>query len=483
MRHQIAILAAVAILVAGTTTAHPVRAVPMGGTTHWVAQSGTTSGTGTSCDDPGYVGSSQVVIFTAIHAASDGDTVHICAGEYVYTDNGSTSTKDNLTIEGDGPGVTILDGDSYWWLMNPSGSQNLVIEGITFLRGYDSLYGAALTLENSSAEIIDCEFIDNESGSYAGAIYSVDSDVLISRGTFTNNSTGDFGGGAIYIEDAPTGVSITDSSFTANSAEWGGAIVVDNSDLVVNHSEFTDNYTDYSSVGMSADFGGAGIYLYGGNLQVSDSAFNENSTPETSAGGAIHVYEGSLSVDRSEFSRNVAGQGPAIYSYGDGDPTYDLGASISVTRSKFKLNVNIGDDGGAIAHERNARDFTLIGNTFYRNEGAVYGGAVETWLVYGATEIKRNTFTANVALEGGALWLDIRNGVIGIQGNRFARNRAVAGGAIAFECATSSERFVAQVLGRRGIFFGNRATRPRRSFNIYSSNYAGREDIDCNPPG
>lgn len=482
MRQRVAILVAAALL-AGTAVANPVQAVPKGSITHWVAQSGTPIGTGTSCDDPGYVGSSQVAIFTAIDAANNGDTVHICAGEYVYTGNGSTFNKDNFTIRGEGPGVTILDGNSDWWLMNPAGAQNLRIEGITFLSGYDGTYGAALALANSSVEIINCEFIDNEAGSYAGAIYTVTSDVSISSSTFTNNSSGTDGGGAIYIEDAPAGVTITDSVFTENSSEWGGAIVVDNSNLVVNRSEFTDNYTDYVSVGMSADYGGAGIYLYGGSLDVEGSAFRGNSTPDTSAGGAIHVFEGSLSVDRSEFSRNDAGQGPAIYSYGDGDPTYDLGASMTVTNSKFKRNVNSGDDGGAIAHERNARDFTLIGNTFYRNAGAIYGGAVETWLVYGAMEIKRNTFTANSALEGGALWLDIRNGVRDIRGNTFARNRAVAGGAIAFECATSSDRFVARVLRRQGIFYGNRATSPRRSLNVYSSDYAGEGDIDCNPPG
>jgi hypothetical protein len=273
---------------------------------------------------------------------------------------------------------------------------------------------------------------------------------------------------------------VTDSVFHENGSEWGGAIVIDSSNLEVRDSIFTENYTDRDAEVMEPDYGGAAIYLYGGSLDIQGSTFAENETAALSSGAAIHVYEGDLSVDDSTFSRNRAVQGAAIYLYGPSDdPDYDSSSTVMITNSRFISNRTLAlEDGGAIAHERSGRDVTISGNVFTRNTGASFGGAIETWLVYGALEISDNYFTGNSAEEGGALWVDVRNGVADITGNRFKGNRARTGGAIAFECEVTSARGVLSSLTRSNRYTSNSARAPRSSANVWASQYV-TSAADC----
>jgi len=428
MRTKTSTLVIASALLASAAFALPpgVRAVDP--VVRWVAPTGTPAGgPGTSCANPGYVGSTEASITAALGAASAGDTVHICAGTYLYAHDGyDGSLPNDITIEGEGVGATILDGDGSYFLLAIYTTTNLTIEGITFQNGYD----------------------------YAGG------------GVYFSSSTG----------------TVAHCAFLHNGAEYGGALLPYNSTIQVTDTAFNNNYTDYASDYMAADYGGAAIYVEHGAVAVSRSSFTNNVTPATSSGAGILVYIGSLSVDRSQFSGNRAGQAPAIYSYG-ANPSYDAGESIVVTKSTFIGNTNIGDDdGAAIGHERNGRDMTIANNVFKQNTGAADGGAIEAWLVGGNLTITGNTFTGNRATEGGALWIDVRNGTTNIRKNRFLLNRASSGGAISFECETVSPRIVSRNLARQNAFNGNVANHPSASANIFQSAYDTTGEY-CLPPG
>jgi hypothetical protein len=430
----------------------PARVSAVGPVTHWVAQTGVEVGTGASCEDPGYVGNTHAVVIEAIEAAAIGDTVHICAGIYLYGASGSVDIADDVTIEGDGPSHTILDGNGDWYLLSIDSAEDIAVKDLAVVNGYD-VYGAGIYIDGSS--------------------------FLIDNVRFDGNHAGTDGGGGLYAYQS-NGV-ITNSEFHANSSEWGGAIVIDDSSLEVQDSTFTENYTDRDAVVVEPDYGGAAIYLYGGSLEVQGSTFADNQTAPLSSGAAIHVYAGSLVVDDSTFSNNRAMQGAAIYLYGpsDLDPDYDSASSVTITDSEFVRNRTLTlEDGGAIAHERSGRDVTISGNAFTRNSGASYGGAIEAWLVFGALEISRNHFTGNSAEEGGALWIDVRNGVADITGNRFKGNRARTGGAISFECEAASARSVVSALTRSNRYSGNSARTPRSSSNVWASRYV-TSAADC----
>jgi hypothetical protein len=428
----------------------PARTLAVDPVTHWVAQSGFEDGTGTSCDDPGYVGDTDAIVIEAIEVAETGDTVHICAGTYLFGNDGSLDIADGVTIEGDGPNLTVLDGQGEYYLMSISDDDDIVIKDLGIANGYDD-YGGGIYFDEGSTSFV------------------------VENVHFVGNRAGSLGGGGLYVWDS-SGV-VSDSLFHANGSEWGGAIVVQDSDVEIQNSTFTENYTDHES-DYAPDFGGAAIYLYGGTLGVEGSLFRDNETDPGSAGAAIHVYAGSLVVDDSDFIGNRAFQGAAIYLFAEA-PEDGEGDSVVITDSLFVGNrTSTVEDGGAIAHERNSRDVTISRNVFTGNSGASFGGAIEAWLVYGALEISNNQFNRNSAVEGGAVWVDVRSGVADIKGNVFKGNRARTGGAIAFECEVTSSRGIATHLTRSNRYSSNSAGAPRSSANVWASRYATPDD--CN---
>jgi pectin methylesterase-like acyl-CoA thioesterase len=88
-------------------------------TTHYVAASGPV-GDGSSCAQPGYVGADHTPIAAAVAAASAGDTVLICAGEYSI---GTTIVVDKtLTLQGAGAQHSVLSGGGTKRIMLTSSS-------------------------------------------------------------------------------------------------------------------------------------------------------------------------------------------------------------------------------------------------------------------------------------------------------------------------------------------------------------------------
>lgn len=393
----------------------------------------------------------------------------------IVIDNGTAELTGVLMEGNDGldeSGGAVYAGNGF------TATDSDFIENISGFGG--AVYsGGPVTVTNST-------FTGNEAESgEGGAIYADGGEVTITDSSFVGNfvSEPEEGGGAIYANGID--ITLVDSYFSGNHAAFGGAVLFDGgaADVAtVTGSRFSQNRTTYEDDDMAANWGGGAFYLSGGSLAVDHSYFIGNSTPATSAGAGIHVSVGSLNVDKSVFRGNRAGQGPAIYSYGPtvGFATYQAGKEIVVTGSEFTANVNVAlDDSGAIAHERSARDFIVTGNLFSRNSGSLYGGAIETWFVFGLTEITGNSFTGNSSREGGALWIDVRNGVADIHSNRFNGNRARTGGAISFECETDAPRTVTRLLSRSNRYSSNTASAPRSSANVWSSRYVDSAE-DCN---
>lgn len=416
--------------------------------------------TGQSIDSSGIV---TVVGSTFAHNYSSGD------GGAIYADGAVTVDASAFTgNESDDDGGAMYSGGE------------LQVTDSQFDSNVTENYGGAI-YANAGISVSDSAFEANSATAVdGGAIYADTGEVSVSNTDFSNNDAFN-AGGALYIENADATATISGSTFDSNSADYGGAIVSYDSEVAITDSHFEENFTVWESDDMDADYGGAAYYLWEGSLHVEGSTFIRNVAPDTSAGAGIHLYMGSLVVDNSTFTANQAGQGPAIYSWGSG-LGFESDESVVISDSEFLRNRNTWlDDGGAIAHERNGRDFTLTGSLFRGNGGPTWGGAVETWKVDGETTIENNVFMLNTAREGGALWIDVRNGVEGIRGNQFKQNRARFGGAISFECEAESARSVMRVLTRQNRFTGNVANALRSSANAYASRYVQSSDEDCAP--
>ena len=493
MRNKIVTALIASSLLASALLAVPAQVLAVDPVTHWVALGATLSdGPGTSCADPGYRSNNQDALEDALDGVLEGDTVHICAGEYVYTadfDDESVLLPDNVTIEGAGAGSTILNGADQYYLLAVEHADGIVVQNLGFEHGQDVI-GAGLYVDDSEVDVLNCSFSNNEATTDGGAgIYAEYSDVSVYGSSFSNNSASD-GGAGLYADHSS--VSVYDSSFSNNSTSWGGAgLYARNSSVSVYDSSFSNNaapfggglvarlsavvierstFTENVATNDEDDYGGAAVYTYDGEINIVNSRFVRNES--AGVGGAVELYWGPVTISGSTFIGNKAQQGPAIDVYGNDSP-------LIVTNSSFINNVNTADDnvdssyddGAAITSERNDSDLTLTGNIFRGNRGAEYGGAVQTWRVTGEIIITNNRFERNMADEGGALWIDVRGGTQDIRGNTFRGNRAKKGGAIAFECEVSPARTVSRLLARQNRFSGNSASRGARSANVFASDY------------
>ncbi len=317
------------------------------------------SGPGTSCSDPGYRSEDESALVRALEDASEGDTVRVCAGEYVSTGNGYSGVLPNdVSIIGAGARATVLNGDDSYWLMNVTGGTGLTIRGITFANGLAS-YGAALTLQDTEATIIGSEFINNTSTTsgegYGGAgIYVYDaSDVTVISSRFEGNVSDEDSVGAainVYTDGVVATLRVERSTFVGNQAGQGPAVYFqDSDDLEGEASEiFLVNNTFIDNVNTNpdedaADGGAVAFEHTNGNLTMSGNLFRGNSGANW--GGAVEIWDvsGTIVVERNTFLRNSGGEGGALW--------IDVRSGVDhIRRNVFQRNV-AADSGGAIAFE------------------------------------------------------------------------------------------------------------------------------------
>jgi predicted outer membrane repeat protein len=171
-----------------------------------------------------------------------------------------------------------------------------VIERSNFASNYAS-EGGVISVSFSSVNISDCSFIDNLSGSFAGAVYLFNSPfATISNCEFVRNRASTYGG-AIAAEIG-SNVILDHSVFRNNTAVAGGAIYLfHDTNLSATSTEFCNNQGD--------DMGGAICLGDHVSLQASDIVI-QNST--SAFGGAIYAtYMAILGISNLTATNNKAG--------------------------------------------------------------------------------------------------------------------------------------------------------------------------------
>ncbi len=208
------------------------------------------------------------------------------------------SGQGTLTING-GSNVTI-SGNSAVRVLQVDSSATLTLQNITIANGRASgagEYGGGV-INNGTLTITSSTFSGNSSNpgssfhGRGGAIDNRASATLnISNSTFSNNSIGaqQYGGGA----------------------PGGGAIYHGGSQLTVTGSTFSNNSAPNN--GPAQITGGAGAILAGGNNTITNSTFSGNSAYIGGAYATDNVSTGTITG--STFSGNSAAQGGAINNY------------------------------------------------------------------------------------------------------------------------------------------------------------------------
>lgn len=282
----------------------------------------------TYCGDLTITGST----FTANGAYSDAGAVSFYYSA-TFTLSGSTFTGNSaldrggaLQAEGD-TGVTVTVSDTTFvdntsqdegGGMVTDGDISVTITGSTF-RGNETTEqkgGGFAALAVHSVTLTDVEFDDNTAYSDGGGflLYADDVDTL-TRVNAHGNHAYEGGGGFFYGQGTTGGLTITDSVFDGNDAQYGGALVL--GEIVSGPATITG--TTFS--GNTADsFGGAVRVINGDSdpatpLLVERSTFSGNSA--TYYGGAVALEGDSAEFVNSTFSANHAANGAALYTASD----------------------------------------------------------------------------------------------------------------------------------------------------------------------
>ena len=268
-------------------------------------------------------------------------------------------------------------------------------------------YGGALTGGESDQITIDdgSSFTGNTAYYGGGAIINC-ANTTIDSSRFIANSALHDSGGAIQSECG--GITITGyqqpTVFEANSARSnGGAAMFDQDDTAtLNHVQFTDN-------AASTGNGGAVWRTYA-DLAISDTQFIRNNADST--GGAIMIQSGGdTSIARTQFTDNS--------SSGFGGAIDHEAAQLLLSHDNLIGNVSREGGGGAVL---SASGLTSEGSYFANNVAANdYGGAMRindgAWSM-----IQDSTFFQNVSVYTGAA-ISVQ-ALTDVNGNTFAQNTA-----------------------------------------------------------
>ena len=212
--------------------------------------------------------------------------------------------KNGVSFELDGGtnGVTINGGggsSGFRMLKANLADKTLTMSNVT-LQGFNGLsYGSVVYISGNNATLdLNDVTIKNNSGSDGTIYFYDDATATITNSNFTDN-TSSSGGGALDFR-VRADLTITDSSFAGNTSEDdGGAVNVGSGVVTISGSEFTGNSTDSN--------GGALFVNTGTSVTVTDSTFTGNSAGDFGYGGAIAANDvTALVVANSRFDGNSA---------------------------------------------------------------------------------------------------------------------------------------------------------------------------------
>ncbi len=383
-------------LLAGGLVASAGISGPSGPRVLHVAASGGAAGGSCSVAEP-------CSLAGALHAAvlTGTSTIMIPAGTYT----GTLVISQNVTMQGAGPGLTILQGTSEGPAVAvDSGTVTLSDLTITGGKGVDEYAGAG--------------GIDN-----AGALTLTDVDVT---GNTADHDV--IGAGGIYNNAGAT-LDMTGGSVTANTSAGSdtcaGGIANDGT-MTLSGVVVSDNTCSGSFVnGVGGIITGAGAFAVRSPssqavLSLSDTTLSDNSdTPGTNCSDT-GTLAGNVNGDCFVAAGGVIANG-----------------ATTVTGSTFTGNTAVTAGGGIFASAQAVSEISVSDSTFDHNNGGIAGGAISL------AEPLRNSSGPNVAVsdstfvdnsasgEGGAIDVEGSNGPsLSVVASTFVGDSAPTGGAI-----------------------------------------------------
>lgn len=363
---------------------------------------------------------------TTIAEASDGDTLWIPRGLYRGEGNRDLDFggKNLVLIAPAGPENTIIDcqGLGRGFIFQSGEDSTSIIDGLTIRNGvappgeYSQEDGGGIYAAYGTWPTIRNCIIENCSAYRGGGMSATRANV--SGCTFRSNTASIEGGG--IAARRWDGVVIDNSTFTNNSASFGGAI---SNAFLVRDCEISDN--------MAGN--GGGIH---GAYRVEHCTLIRNTA--TSGGGDANS---SYLVD-CVISENVAAQsGGGLYLAGGSA----IGCLIQGNTAESGGGATlVSGGGGQWPFPSRITDCTITGNV------ATQGGGI---VPYGGSTITSCTFSANDATQGGAIfvpaWSEIEVSASILWGNCARGHR---GEQLAFGDSTATIELICSAIDTSGIY-------------------------------
>ncbi|MBN2006201.1 MAG: hypothetical protein JXA21_22790 [Anaerolineae bacterium] len=296
--------------------------------------------------------------------------------------------------------------------------------------------GAYLTYDGPSLFSADSmTFTRNHAGNHGGGLYT-GVDHTLTHALFNGNTAGQYGG-ALYADQNVDQSRIGDATFDHNTAEYGGAVYLRNSDITLDRTTFSNN--------EAAQEGGAFYNFNWGENIISNSTFNDNIAQ---TGGAL-VIRGTTVITHSSFSNNLASgdcgaarlqEATSLFdvTFDGNTSVYDAGALAIDGKTNLKhvtfSNNEAGANGGGLLQSNNGiYEVTLNEVVFSHNTAGQYGGGLH---IEGYSLALENViFHGNAAQYGGGMMSSSGDTYdpLRLTGVTFSENSAERGGGLHYD--------------------------------------------------
>lgn len=313
----------------------------------------------------------------------------------------------------DGGGAITLNGRGSFRIFQIDFSGSLTLQHINLTNAVVGDYGAAVA--NAGALVLDdVEITNSATGPLGrgGAIYtSPSSNLTITNSRVFGNSAGS--GGAIYVDNTFSPVTITNSVFSDNTAYgdeatsgWGGAILVLGSDVSIEGGEIRNN---------DARTGGAIVGWELSTLVINRTVILDNRALN-GPGGGLRLGEGpgsnvSAALTDVTLHGNSAEGGALAFPTGGG--IHCDGCSLAIDRSTLATN-SATNRGGGLYLTSPVAPSTLVNVTIAGNQGGSFGGG-GMYLNNGSIDLTNVTVVSNSAAPGSGGGIASLNGSVGLR--------------------------------------------------------------------
>ena len=263
-------------------------------------------------------------------------------------------------------------------------ANGVIFEGKSSPSAYGGIINSASNIK-SYAHVYLSSCIFQNSYAYNGGSIILNNSTLSVEGSNFMDSRAKRLGGAIYSINSS--ISISNSNFYSNNASYGGVLYCEDSDVDL------ENMNAYNSRAYS--FGGAIASKYS-NITVKGCSFMD-CLALNDAGGAIYNFKTNINITESTFANGFADFGGAIA---------NLDSNLNIQTSRFVNN--------SVKH---------------------YGGAI--YNIYGSLHLKDSFLNGSHAFMGGAI-NSVMTGDLMFTNNIFLNSTAVQADVIATDCARNN---------------------------------------------